>query len=153
MADHRVMVVLISDTGRVVNAVLEFDREVSEQDVNTLEAHINRHLTGLDLSGVRRERLRLYAQPVADSTLLGTIVDTIVRMLTEEQQDRVFLGGTANLLRQPSSRTPCSRCRCSTWSSAARPLLQLIGHAIELDRVWVQIGRRTDCPTRTTSQW
>lgn len=146
MSDRRVMIVVITDTGRVVNTLVELDREVSEEDILKLEEHVNRHLVGLDLTGIRRERLRLYARPVAHSELLGEVVDTIVRIFTEEQQDRVFLGGTANILRQPEFGDPGRAMAVLDLVERGAELLALIGGAMDLDRVRVMIGQENRLP-------
>jgi heat-inducible transcriptional repressor len=140
------MIVVITDTGRVVNTLVELDREVGEDDIHKLEEHVNRHLVGLDLSGIRRERLRLYARPVAHSELLGEVVDTIVRIFTEEQQDRVFLGGTANILRQPEFGDPGRAMAVLDLVERGAELLALIGDAMDLDRVRVMIGEENVLP-------
>lgn len=146
MAEHRVMLVLITDTGRVVNTLIDLDRQVSAEQVSRMEAHINRHLTGLDLGGVRRERLRLYAVPSSDHELLGHVVDTIIGILTEEQENRVFLGGTANILRQPEFEDPLDAMPILDLVDRSTVLLQLIGDAIDLHRVKVLIGTESPLP-------
>ena len=146
MSDRRVMIVVITDTGRVVNTLVELDREVDEQGIQKLEEHVNRHLVSLDLSGIRRERLRLYARPVAHSELLGEVVDTIVRIFAEEQQDRVFLGGTANILRQPEFGEPGRAMAVLDLVERGAELLALIGDAMDLDRVSVMIGGENHLP-------
>lgn len=146
MAGRRVMVVLITDTGRVVNALIDLVREVTEDQVARMEGHVNRHLVGLDLVGVRRERLRLYAVPSADHELLGQVVDTIISILTEERENRVFLGGTANILRQPEFEDPVDAMPVLDLVERSTVLLQLIGDAIDLHRVKVLIGQENALP-------
>lgn len=146
MAEHRIMVVLITDTGRVVSTVFEMGSALTEKEVAALEGHINRHLVGLDLDGVRRERLRLYALPERQAEVLGAVVETIIRTLTEEEQDRVFLGGTSNLLRQPEFGDPCVAMPVLELVEKSAELLRLMGRAIDLHHVTVWIGQEMHLP-------
>jgi heat-inducible transcriptional repressor len=145
MAEQRVMVVLITDTGRVVSSVFELSRPIKAEELGGLEAHVNRHLTGLDPEGVGRERLRLYAHQEAQSELLGQIVDTIVSTLAEEQE-RVFMVGASNLLRQPEFEDPCVAMPVLDLVERGAVLFQLIGNAMELHRVFVRIGEENSLP-------
>lgn len=140
MAEQRVMVVLITDTGRVVSSVLELDGGTDDEALSGLESHINRHLIGMDLGGVRRERLRLYALPERQERILGAVVETIIRTLTEEMEERVFLGGTSNLLRQPEFEDPSLAMPVLDLVERSAALLSLIGAAIDLHSVSVWIG-------------
>lgn len=146
MGGWRVMVVLITDTGRVVNSLIDFERDIGPDEVGRMEGHINRHLIGLDLPAMRRQRLRLYALPAAEHELLGRVVDTIINILTEEQESRVFLGGTANLLRQPEFEHSAEATGVLDLVERSAALLQLIGDALELHKVKVLIGHENVLP-------
>jgi heat-inducible transcriptional repressor len=145
MAEQRVMVVLITDTGRVVSSAFELARPITAEDLAGLEAHVNRHLTGLDPEGVGRERLRLYAIQEAQAELLGQIVDTIIATLKAEHE-RVFMVGASNLLRQPEFEDPGVAMPVLDLAERSAALFQLIGNAVELHHVFVSIGAENSLP-------
>jgi heat-inducible transcriptional repressor len=98
LSTTRLMLVLITDTGRVEQRVVELPVPVAEQDVADLRTTLNSTL---------RDRLLAEAPgligdlpvPVPPQLrgLLTTLTSVLLESLVEQRSDRIVLGGTANL--------------------------------------------------------
>lgn len=102
-ADRLTLVVILS-TGQVEQRVIELGRSLTEQEIdeliNDLRAGLNDRTAGLRRSPASHALLR-WADELSEPTQeAGSVVATAVAgVLAEEREDRVLLGGTANLVR------------------------------------------------------
>jgi heat-inducible transcriptional repressor len=97
---RHLLVVLITDTGRVEQRTLELDSEVDELVVARLRAQLNVCVAGRRLSElpVALENLTAAFEP-AYAELVASVVTIIEETLAQESEERVVLAGTANLAR------------------------------------------------------
>ena len=104
LGGHRLLVVLITTTGRVEQRVVDAGRDLlteeAEADLATLRAEVNAATTGRLLAeaaaGLRPLPARL-APSLHD--LVRVITTALEDSLVEEREERVVLAGTANLAR------------------------------------------------------
>lgn len=100
----RLMVVLIVNTGRVEQRVIDVGRDLTglrgEQTVREVRAMLNSVATGLPLPDVA-ERLTaaMDTVPPADQVVARAVVDSLDEALLAQTEERVVLAGTANLAR------------------------------------------------------
>ena len=101
---NRLMVVLILDTGRVEQRVIESSRELlgldGEQLVADLRSRLNAEASGHRLTEAA-SRLQTLPEsfPPADRDLVRAVVRSLDDALVEEREERVVLAGTSNLIR------------------------------------------------------
>ena len=97
---RHLLVVLITDTGRVEQRTLETTDDVDEIVVARLRAQLNVCVAGRRLSElpVALESLNAAFDP-AHAALVGSVVTVIEETLAQESEERVVLAGTANLAR------------------------------------------------------
>lgn len=97
---RHLLVVLITDTGRVEQRTLETPADVDELVVVRLRAAVNAHVAGRRLAelGDAVEDLAAAFEP-QDGALLRQVVDVVAETLAQESEERVVLAGTANLTR------------------------------------------------------
>jgi heat-inducible transcriptional repressor len=104
MGAHRLMVVLIVDSGRVEQRVLDSAVDLSGADGVRLVADVRRRVNA-DAAGLRltEAAARLQSLPEqfepADRDLVRAVVRSLDDALVEEREERVVLAGTANLAR------------------------------------------------------
>jgi heat-inducible transcriptional repressor len=104
MGANRLMVVLILNTGRVEQRVIESSRELSgadgEQFIADLRSRLNAEASGHQLTDAAS---RLQSLPesfaLSDRDLVGAVVRSLDNALVEEREERVVLAGTSNLIR------------------------------------------------------
>ena len=96
----RLMLVLITDTGRVDQRVVDLGDVLDEEDVARLRSLLNNSLVGQPLAtaSTRMSELPEDAPDGLRSPLLS-VAAVLVEALLERPEERLVLGGTANLTR------------------------------------------------------
>jgi len=150
LAPSRVMMVLITDTGRVEQRVVEVG-SIEEATLGELRARLNAQIVGCRLAEVP-ELLEDFARrlPGGDVQAAGpapSAVDALcavlLEMIVEQREERVVLAGTANLARFgqdfPDSIHPVLEAL-----EEQVVLLKLLGEATAPSLLTVRIGREND---------
>jgi heat-inducible transcriptional repressor len=141
LAPGRLLLVLITSTGRVEQRVIEVSPALDDAVVADLRARLNALAIGQRLAdaAVNVESLADAFDP-ADQSSVSTIVATLVGAFSDERSDeRILIGGTANLARFGES-----------FDSSIKPvlealeehvvLLKLLGEATSPSAMTVRIG-------------
>jgi heat-inducible transcriptional repressor len=137
----RVLLVLITDTGRVEQRVVELPGEADEQLIADLRARLGGAVQGLDFGAVTAAVENLPASfPIDDRPTVSAIVATLLDSLVEKHEERVAVAGTANVARFAHD-----------FDEALAPLLEaleehvvllrLLGEATSPRTLTVRIGR------------
>ncbi|WP_214322031.1 heat-inducible transcriptional repressor HrcA [Nonomuraea sediminis] len=98
LSERRVMLVLITNTGRVEQRVIELPEVVEDTRIAHLRAVLNACLDGCGLSNVPDlvadlpERL-----PVEDRPAVATILSVLLETLVERHDEKIVFAGAANL--------------------------------------------------------
>jgi len=96
----RVMIVLITDAGRIEQRVIEFSHDVPENFLANLRTQLNQAAVGQRLPDVAARLLPLLdVYSSADRRDVATIISTLTEMSLEKPEEKVVLAGTANLAR------------------------------------------------------
>ena len=150
LSASRVMLVLITDTGRVEQRVVEVG-PIEEAALGELRARLNAQIVGRRLAevpGLLEDAARWL--PGGDAPTAGpapSAVDALcavlLEMIVEQREERVMLGGTANLARFgqdfPDSIHPVLEAL-----EEQVVLLKLLGEATAPSLLTVRIGREND---------
>ncbi|PJE94300.1 heat-inducible transcriptional repressor HrcA [Streptomyces carminius] len=100
LAPSRLMLVLITDTGRVEQRVVDCPAPVSEASLADLRARLNSRVVGQRFSEVPRLVQDLPESfDAEDRGTVSTVLATLLETLVEETEERLMIGGTANLTR------------------------------------------------------
>ncbi|MCU0283292.1 MAG: heat-inducible transcriptional repressor HrcA [Candidatus Nanopelagicales bacterium] len=100
LSEHRILLVLIADTGRIEQRVVEVPASLDDATLARLRVDLNEAVGGRAFTGVADrvadlpERFDEASRPTV-SVVLATLLETVV----ERHEERVVLGGTANLTR------------------------------------------------------
>jgi heat-inducible transcriptional repressor len=131
--------VLITDTGRVEQRVVELPAAVPEDAVADLRVTLNAQL---------RERLLAEAPEIVTSLpplvapelrgLLATLTSVLLETLVEQHSDRIVLGGTANLT-EHSLDFPAIRPVLEALEEQV-VLLRLLDQSVSTSQIVVRIG-------------
>ncbi|MDA8372192.1 MAG: heat-inducible transcriptional repressor HrcA [Nocardiopsaceae bacterium] len=98
LGQQRVMMVLITNTGRVEQRVIDGLDQVSEEAVENLRQMLNRALVGKWLTDVPPSVEDLPAQvPPDDRRMAVSVLSVLLESLVEGHEEKIVLGGTANL--------------------------------------------------------
>ncbi|NJQ04815.1 heat-inducible transcriptional repressor HrcA [Streptomyces lonarensis] len=100
LAPARVMLVLITDTGRVEQRVVDCPAPFGDTSLAELRARLNARVAGQRFTEVPRLVLDLPESfDTDDRGLVQTVLSTLLETLVEETEERLMIGGTANLTR------------------------------------------------------
>ncbi|MSY49590.1 MAG: heat-inducible transcriptional repressor HrcA [Actinobacteria bacterium] len=150
LAPARLMMVLITDSGRIEQRVTELTQDVSEQFLHTLRAALNNAMMGHRLPEVA-DRISgiLESYNVHERRDVAIVISTVIEMAMERPEEKIVLAGTANLARFQED-----------FSTTMHPVLEALEEQVVLLRllgdtnqtVKVRIGHeQKDANLRTTS--
>jgi heat-inducible transcriptional repressor len=139
----RLMLVLITDTGRVEQRVVEFPSSLTEEHVVDLRSRLNSVLAGVHLGDTADliEHLVTQTPPWLRPQMI-TLSSVLLETLVEHHEERIVLSGTANLTRNeldfPGSIRPILEAL-----EEQMVLLKLIGEVDQSNLATVRIGDET----------
>jgi heat-inducible transcriptional repressor len=140
----RLLLVLITDTGRVEQRVVERGENITPDQIAELRQTINAALIGRPLTEAPDALVDVPAgvSPGLAPTA-SAVVATLLEALVEKPEERIVLAGTANLTRFgldfPNSIRPVLEAL-----EEQVVLLRLIGSAVDAGTVQVRIGHEND---------
>jgi len=146
----RLMLVLITDTGRVEQRVVDLPAPTRDEDVFDLRSTLNAKLRDRPLSETA-EILGELPEQVGPSVrgLLATLTSILLEVLVEPTSDRVVMGGTANLSQQTLD-FPAIRPVLEALEEQV-VLLRLLDSSVSSSKVLVHIGNETQHEGLTTA--
>jgi len=100
LAPARVMLVLITDTGRVEQRLVDCPAPVGETALADLRARLNSRVVGrrfTDVPSLVQDLPEAFEHE--ERGTVSTVLSTLLETLVEETEERIMLGGTANLTR------------------------------------------------------
>ena len=144
LAPQRLLLVLITDTGRVEQRVLELPGPAGEDEVAALRQLFGQRLHGSRLLDVPAALADLPdAAPHALRPVLTSVMAVVLESLVEKPEERVVLGGTANLTRSALDFPRTLRPVLEALEEQV-VLLKLIGEVNDPTTVHVKIGEEND---------
>jgi heat-inducible transcriptional repressor len=146
----RVMIVLITDAGRVEQRMVELPFEITEVALSDLHKKVNQSIATQSLSSVAGNLEGLSRNYRAnDKTNVVVIITTLIEMAVEQPEEKVVLAGRSNLARSNQD-----------LSGSIHPILEALEEQVVLLRllsgtdssVRVQIGdEQSEKSLRSTS--
>ena len=141
LTPSRVMIVLITTNGRVEQRVVDCPGPVGEALLGDLRSRLNAAVAGVGLSETPDALAELSLAFVPeDRPAVAAIITTLLETLAERREERVALGGTANLTRF-SSDFPGMVVPVLEALEEQVVLLRLLGEASDPTELTVRIGR------------
>ena len=135
---NRIMIVLITDTGRVEQRMVELAYEITESSLSDLHKKVNSLICTQSLSNVASKLESLSSSyRGSDKSSIVVIITTLIEMAIEQPEEKVVLAGASNLARANQD-----------LSSSIHPILEALEEQVVLLRllsgtdssVKVQIG-------------
>ncbi|MSZ59075.1 MAG: heat-inducible transcriptional repressor HrcA, partial [Actinobacteria bacterium] len=138
----RLMIVLITDTGRVEQRIVELANQMNEVQVAQLRSQLNLICAGEKLNQIPIT-LKSFTDKfeVAERVNVTSVVNVILEMAIERSEEKVIVSGTANLARIPSD-----------FATSFHPILEALEEQVVLlhllgetaDGTQVKIGHEQD---------
>ncbi|WP_333617973.1 heat-inducible transcriptional repressor HrcA [Dietzia sp.] len=148
LTPSRILLVVITDTGRVEQRVVEMGSTVAEDDIAALRTLLGQAVSGKKLADASSDLAEAAAQsPEYIRPFAVQLSSALIESLVEEPEKRLLLGGTANLTRN-AAQFDGSLQRVLEALEEQVVLLKLLASARSLGtgpgHVTVQIGRETN---------
>lgn len=130
LTPSRLMLILITDSGRVEQRVIEFGHDLEELFVVGLRSQLNQAISGVRLLDVA-ERLSglVTVHAGRERNDVDSIFATLTEMALEKPEERVVLAGTANLARFRED-----------FSAQIHPILEALEEQVVLLRLLGDVG-------------
>lgn len=142
LSSNRLMLVLIADTGRVEQRILDLPNELSENILNTLRSKLNSMSIGKKLSALPQLLESFEKEFGADvRPNIHNVISVILEMAIERNEERVVISGTSNL----AKHAPDFNVSVHPVLEALEEqvvLLRLLGEAV--DEIKVKIGHEQE---------
>ena len=150
LTPSRLMMILITDSGRVEQRVLELAGDVTDLFLSTLRNQLNYAVMGQRLPDVA-DRISgiLESYSASDRKNVAVVISALIEMAMERPEEKVVLAGTANLARFSED-----------FSTSIHPVLEALEEQVVLlrllgdagENVQVRIGtEQSERNLRTTS--
>lgn len=140
LAPNRLLLVLITDAGRVEQRVVELHGPVSDDDVSVIRTLLGERLHGATLVDSPAKLADLPdAAPHALRPVLTSVLSVVLASLVEKPEERVVIGGTANLTRNALDFPRTLRPVLEALEEQV-VLLRLLGEVNDPTTVHVKIG-------------
>ncbi len=130
MAEDRLLVVIITETGRVEQRVIEVEAPQVERIVPELRARLNVHAAGrrlIDLSAPLAQMTEAFAPE--DQPLVRRVTRVVEDTLAEATEERLVMAGTANLARTGTD-----------FPGTIRPVLEALEENVVLLRLLTEMA-------------
>lgn len=139
LTSSRLMMVLITNTGRVEQRILELPYEMNEPLMVDLRLRLNNAVTGRNMSDVATQLENILASySPQERTSVALIISNLIEMAIERPEERVVIAGTANLARSQNESNDEIRGILEALEEQV-VLLRLLSDAT--DSMSVRIGR------------
>lgn len=99
--DRRVITVLMTDAGFIENKILEMPDGATFADFQRMAKVINKNLAGQTLRSIDHPAMAQIRDEIQDEPLYESAVEIIHRALDSGKRERLYLGGTTQMLEQP----------------------------------------------------
>ncbi|MEW5785913.1 MAG: heat-inducible transcriptional repressor HrcA [Bacillota bacterium] len=140
--EKRGLVVLITDTGFIKNKVINLHQTLSPAELHQVVTYLNQKLSGLNIDQVTTSLINeLKRDLFRRLEVLEQAFILLEESLKEEQQVRVFLGGTSNILNQPEFRNVEKIRRMLALFEQESLLFEILEEHLGEDNIVVKIGK------------
>jgi heat-inducible transcriptional repressor len=96
------LVVVVTETGSVINRILPIPESVTADDLSRISQILNNKLLGQSMETVRKAVLEeIYADLLRQRNMIDVVLEVLEQAMTVDTGQKVYLGGTLNILNQP----------------------------------------------------
>lgn len=144
----KAVIVLATDTGKVEHALIDLPQGITENEIEKIAVILNEKMRGLTLDEVKTAMLRdldaefrrhLSRHQIMQG-VLNPFSEFLQRIYHQEPEDRIYLGGTTNILNQPEFKDVDKAKALLTLLEEEKFLHRLLADTA-VDRITISIGQ------------
>ncbi|MDW7674090.1 MAG: heat-inducible transcriptional repressor HrcA [Bacillota bacterium] len=99
---QQALVLVVTESGGVVQRFMPIPEEITADDLNRISQVLNKRLQGKSVASIRKDILDdIYSELVRQKKVINAMLEIVEQALTAEAENKVYLGGTLNILNQP----------------------------------------------------
>ena len=141
--DRRVITVLMTDAGFIENKILAMPDGASFEDFQRMAGVINKNLAGHTLRTIEHHSMAEIKDEIQDQQLYEAALGIIHRALDSSKRERLYLGGTTQMLAQPEFHD-VEKVKDTLLMLEEEELMKDILHAHMGDGLGVIIGQENE---------
>ena len=141
--DRRVITVLMTDAGFIENKILAMPDGASFEDFQRMAGVINKNLAGHTLRTIEHHSMAEIKDEIQDEQLYEAALGIIHRALDSSKRERLYLGGTTQMLAQPEFHD-VEKVKDTLLMLEEEELMKDILHAHMGDGLGVIIGQENE---------
>lgn len=142
LGTRRVMLIVIADTGRVEQRTVESPIDVTDEALLDLRTRLNAAVAGKSFNRVSEAAQTVPAEtPPEYRPLAASVLVSLLETVVERQEDRIVMGGTANLARFGED-----------YTFTVGPVLEALEEHVVLLRLLQEAGSEDDLTVRIGSE-
>jgi heat-inducible transcriptional repressor len=135
---RRILLIVIADTGRVEQRTVESPIDVTDEALLELRSRLNAAVVGRSFTDVSAAvQLIPEKTPDAYRPMAARVLATLLETVVERREDRIVMGGTANLTRFGED-----------YSLTVGPVLEALEEHVVLLRLLQEVGNNDDLTVR-----
>jgi heat-inducible transcriptional repressor len=140
MHDNYLLLVLITNTGRVEKKIVELKTPMNQQEIGKLQQLLNRSLQNRSLVEIREENVTGLKVPEKQKELATQIVGEIKEILRRDEYEGVYVGGKANLVRASHAEDIRRLEELMDALEKQYFILNMVSEVLEENQLLVKIG-------------
>ncbi|HJV67047.1 MAG TPA: heat-inducible transcriptional repressor HrcA [Geomonas sp.] len=137
---HRILAILISQSGTVQNRLIEVEEDIHPEDLVRMANYLNEQLQGLTIAQVRERLLsEMQSEKVRYDSMMARALALSEQTISDESP-QLFLEGQANILEQPEFADAGRMREIFRAFEKKSLLLDLLDRAMQAQGVQIFIG-------------
>lgn len=144
----KAVIVLVADTGNVEHALIDLPQGITESEIKKIALILNERMRGLTLDEVKTAMFRdldaEFRQHLTHFRTMQAIFkqfsDALERVYRQESEDKIYLGGTTNILNQPEFKDVDKAKALLGFLEKEKVLYRLLADTDD-ERITVSIGQ------------
>ncbi|MBC7334848.1 MAG: heat-inducible transcription repressor HrcA [Clostridia bacterium] len=112
LVPEKAILLVVTNMGTIQHRFLEIPDEITARDLAVISEVLTRHLRGLTLERLSRAALRdIRDELAAYRRVVGLVLEAVEDAIGGGRAERIYLGGTLNILNQPEFRRDLAKVK------------------------------------------
>ncbi|MCR4418566.1 MAG: heat-inducible transcriptional repressor HrcA [Clostridia bacterium] len=125
LAPRRALLLVVTNVGTIQHRFLDLPEEITPGDLTVISRVLTRHLRGSTLDILRRVALQeMQAELASYRRVVRTVLEAVEDAVSGSRAERIYLGGTLNILNQPEFRRDLEKVKGVLNLLETEPLLR-----------------------------
>lgn len=96
------LAVIVTENGAVLHQIVPIQESITVEDLSKISTILNRKLSGQSFETLQKSVLdSIYHEMIRERQLIKVILEFLEETMMQEREQKIYLGGTLNILNQP----------------------------------------------------